>query len=462
MSGRAGGGSSESVSSTYSTASQYIRQMLPENFDIDETVEIPLKSQDQQTIDLGVIISNGLDLAVIDDSNVLVTEIVALIKEYGGWAGAALAVSVTSYVSVTENTIQGLIMELPGMLLTVLSNSALPGYVVNTATRTVKVTMSILFLRAFISYLSIDPTNIRGDLDSVKTKMLTVFQNINPGEEGSLDSDTAQKMRIARLKFSNFDLTKKMKDIVDAVTLTNIKKIVSTPFLYSVVESADKVTWRLGRYFGGVLENIGTGLSDYIGRRGELLSQGSGDSVFTQSTTKSKLDDALTDAVVLPVQDLEEAAEGQQSTLQTESAELPNVNKDNLRAVMDELRTEFDQNVDEILAGGGSSGSPPMEVGGPSDTVSPLHTQELPAAAEGAEGPAAPAAAEGPATSSGISGVFEQADPFKASALGIAAGQGFGGKRRTKKPKQKKTNKRTKGGRKTKRRSRKSRRNSKK
>ena len=387
MSGRAGGGSSESVSSTYSTASQKIRQMLPENFDIDETVEIPLKSQDQKTIDLGVIISNGLDLAVIDDSNVLVTEIVALIKEYGGWAGAALAVSVTSYVSVTRHTIQELLSNLPDMLTAVLSTPALPGYVFTTATGTVKVTMSILFLRALTSYLSFNPVNFESDATMFETHLLTAIKKMNPGEEGSLDPVTAQKMRTARLKFSKFDLTGKMKDIVDAVTLTNIKKIVSTPFLYSVVKSADKVTWRLGRYCGGVLENIGTGLKVYIERRGDLLSQGSGDSVFTQSTTKSELDnaltDALTDAVVLPVQDLEEAAEGQQSSLQIESAKLPNVNEDNFQAVLDELRNKFDQDVDEILAGGGSSGSPPKEVGGPSDTVSPLQTQE-PAAAEGA------------------------------------------------------------------------------
>jgi hypothetical protein len=139
--GGSGPGGGASVASTGSVAVSVADPILQS---IQIRSDDPLDIQQQANV---VAASANAIVAAIDGVEPLRLwqEIVALIKVYGGWAGAALALSINAYLAVSTNTIQGLIAELPGMLLRILSNPDIPGYVASGAANSVKTTAAIVF-----------------------------------------------------------------------------------------------------------------------------------------------------------------------------------------------------------------------------------------------------------------------------------------------------------------------------
>ena len=278
MSRRAAAAGGGSVASTGSVAVSVVEQILGEK-------GIEIGSDEELGSDIGeqakvvAASAEAIDAAIgqVEPSRQW-QEIVALIKVYGGWAGAALAVAINSYLITNKGTIQDLITVLPGMLFRILSDPAIPGNVGYVAGTAVKATAAIVFMRALISYLSANSSTIFDDVAKANVAFIQAMEKLNPPiEKGGISEEVLAELRRNQLNFTTWNITGKTKTIVDTAlnpsawkaALEKIQILSKIPFTY--LREARTV---LATYAIGAVGN----LQDYVANRGDLFSIDSSES----------------------------------------------------------------------------------------------------------------------------------------------------------------------------------------
>ena len=241
--------SNKSNESVLSQISRKIEEKYPNLSAIDESVvnevELTPEKQDEETIKMFTIISDGIENTVVKDEQDIFLELMALIKKYGGWVGAALILSINAYLATTDATIQGLITKLPGMLSTILSNVDIFGI----AQKTGVITVQILLVRAVICYLSAAGNNAVKDIDSMKANILNTLQALNNINDKSI------KLRNAKLQRTEFNLTEKINSLVKFNYLGKLQQIVSVPSLYFRINGG-RIYAKIYNFVQGSIDNI--------------------------------------------------------------------------------------------------------------------------------------------------------------------------------------------------------------
>jgi hypothetical protein len=352
----AGGGSGASVASTGSVAVSVVEDILDKNgIEIDS--DGPLNSQQQA--DAAAASAQAIDAAIgrVEPSRQW-QEIVALIKVYGGWAGAALAVAINSYLVTNKGTIQDLIAALPDMLSSILSNPNIPGYVANFAGTAVKATAAIVFMRALISYLSANPSTVFDDMNKVNDDFMTTMKSLNPSiDEGGITEDDLVRLRSNQLKFTKWNVTGKTKIIVDTAlnpeTWKTIGDLCKVPFTY--IREARTV---LATYFNGRVEDLQSNL--FSMDSSESGSIDSHNSLWEKLINEGK----ATPLLVEPA-----AGGGRAAGLEIEpgiQAQVLQVVLPQEKEVVEETRQAINDEIGNVLveggAGGGDAGSVPAIV----------------------------------------------------------------------------------------------------
>jgi len=356
----AGGGSGASVASTGSVAVSVVEEILHQN-GVQIGSDSPLNSKQQAEVVAASV--QAIDAAIDEvEPSRQWQEIVALIKVYGGWAGAALAVAINAYLAVSTNTIQGLIAALPGMLFRILSDPAIPGNVGYVAGTAVKASAAIVFMRALISYLSANSNTIFDDVKTANTAFLSAMEHMNPPiDKGGIAPEVLAELRINQLNFTTWNVTGKTKIIVDtalnpstwAKAKETIRRISEVPFIY--LSEAGTV---LATYAIGLVGNF----KEYIANRGGLLSLDSSASGSTASSHSSLWDRLLQDVADAHLL-VEPAAGGgpaeKEVTLLQGEGEPIQANV--LQVVLpqeeaEDAKREINFEIGNVLAGGGAGG----------------------------------------------------------------------------------------------------------
>jgi len=357
----AGGGPAtfNSQGSTGSVAVLVVDTILQEN-NVNIFDDAQLDSQSQANVAVASVNAIGAAINKVEESRHW-QEIVALIKVYGGWAGAALAVAINAYLAVSTNTIQGLIAALPGMLLRILSDPNIPGYVASSAINSVKATAAIVFLRALISYLSFyeNPSTIGTDINALNDAFIKKMVELNPNiQEDGIDQHDLDALRQNQLKLTTADVTRKAKLIVDAAlnpatwkaAKETIGRLCEVPFTY--VSTAGTM---LATYATGLIGN----LQEYVENRDDILSIASESSLSSHTSLWNRL---LPDSSAAPPAGEPVAGGGPaEKQVQLVVPEEAPIQAKVLQVVLrpgevEETEKEIDDEIDIALAGGSASG----------------------------------------------------------------------------------------------------------
>jgi len=245
--GGGGGGSEGSISSNASSLSNSIKFKYPLLSVIDEVISDEIQEKvTEQTI---TFISTELETVIINtnETSDILLELTALLKEFGGWAGAALLVSITTYCNLHPNeNVFTVLQKIPGMLNYILQHSDI---FIKGTEATAKITGTIIFLRMITSYFSARATTAGEDITSLKKKFKDILASTNtaviPGADTHID-----KLREASLKLTQPNVFRKAAQIIQSIPciIDKIKIFAGSPFIYRISGAMANYTFRLGRF----------------------------------------------------------------------------------------------------------------------------------------------------------------------------------------------------------------------
>jgi len=234
-----------------------INSILKEKFEMqkinDEVVVVTEEEALDEIKKINIIINDGFTSMIQKTDEDKLLEILALLKEFGGYLGAALVLSITTYCLTTEGTIQDLIIELPNMVNNIVK-SAIPE-AIQLGNVAIQHTTSSLFSRALLGYISGNPNSFFGDIKILQNTAIGVVKQVNDKILDLPKNDNTMRNAILENK-AGFNITKKIKDIFKFPLVEKINQIIQVPSLIWK-RDGNKIIARLYNFYSNVREVVG-------------------------------------------------------------------------------------------------------------------------------------------------------------------------------------------------------------
>ena len=241
-------------------------------------------------------------VAIPQPSDVIfMQEMIALIKIYGGWIGAAMIVMINAYLVTTGATIQGLLVKLPDFLLQIVTNSDNQAALGISVGRIIQGTAGYIFLQALIAYLSPSAgggggsRTIADDFNSMYTTGIAVATNFNPSLsiDPNVNPTIQVALRQAQVNGTKADVITKVSAIVRNATASTghamaqlswfIGRVITIPFVRSnslFISDTDAATGTVVAISPVSVNDVLPGTSAANGSNSNIIPEGKVESVI--------------------------------------------------------------------------------------------------------------------------------------------------------------------------------------